>query len=84
MKSEGYSPRKVVLGVATARSSELDKRAIAKEKILLVISTKAIAVENQAIGNRARLKHSRFLKLGSDRSITVCDRGMWLSKMSLN
>ena len=53
MKSEGYSPRKVALGVATAGSSELDKRAIAKEKILLVISTKAIAVENQAIGNRA-------------------------------
>ena len=53
MKLEGYSPRKVVLGVATAGSSELDKRAIAKEKILLVISTKAIAVENHAIGNRA-------------------------------
>ena len=53
MKLEGYSPRKVVVGVVTTGSSELDKRAIAKEKILLVISTKAIATENQAIGNRA-------------------------------
>ena len=43
MKSEGYSPRKVVVGVVTTRSSELDKQAIAKEKILLIIYTKAIA-----------------------------------------
>ena len=43
MKSEGYSLWKVVVRVVTARSSELDNRAIAKEKILLVISTKAIA-----------------------------------------
>ena len=53
MKSKGYSPRKVVLGVATAGSSELDKRAIAKEKILLVTSAKAIAVESQAIDYKA-------------------------------
>ena len=60
MKLEGYSPREVVVGVVTTRSSELDKRAIAKEKILLVISTEAIAVENRAIGNRARVEGNRF------------------------
>ena len=63
MKSEGYSPRKVV-GVATAGSSELDKRAIVKERILLVISTEAIAVERQALGNRVRGECIRLSKLG--------------------
>ena len=62
MKSAGYRPRKEASGVATVRSSDLDKRAIAREKTLLVISTEAIAIENQAIGDRVRLKHSCFLK----------------------
>ena len=61
MKPAGYRSRKEVSGVATVRNSDLDKRAIAKEKTLLVISTKAIAAENQAIGERVRLKHSCFL-----------------------
>ena len=64
MKSEGYSPRKVIVGVATAGSSELDKRAIVKERILLVISTEAIAAECQAIGNRVRAEGIRLSELG--------------------
>ena len=38
--------RKVVVGVTTVESSEFDKRAIVREKILLVISTEAIATES--------------------------------------
>ena len=45
MNEEGYSPRKVVVGVTTTGRSELDKRAIVIEKALLVKSTKAIAAE---------------------------------------
>lgn len=44
---------KVVARVTTARSFEPDKRAIYREKALLVKSTKAIAVEGQATCNRA-------------------------------
>ena len=60
MKSGGYRSRKAVLGVATVRSSDLDKRAIAKEETLLVISTEAIAVENQTIGDIGRFEYSSF------------------------
>jgi hypothetical protein len=38
--------RKVVVRVTTVGSSELDKHAIVREKTLLVIFTKAIAVES--------------------------------------
>jgi hypothetical protein len=60
MKYESYSPRKVIVGVTTAGSSEADKKVVIKEKILYVKSTRAIAVESQAIGNRVRAECIRF------------------------
>jgi hypothetical protein len=60
MNYEGYSPRKVIAGVTTAGSSELDKRVVIKEKVLHVKSTRAIAVESQATGNRVRVECIRF------------------------
>ena len=56
--------RKVVVRVATAGSSALDKRAIVKERILLVIFIEAIAAESQAIGNRVRAEGIRLSELG--------------------
>ena len=62
MKLAGYRPRKAIWELQPSEAPCLDERTIAKEEAPLVISTNAIAVGNQAIGNRVRLKHSCFLK----------------------
>jgi hypothetical protein len=54
MKSAGYRPRKEVSGVATVRSSDLDKRAIAREKTLLVIFAKSHSCREPGYRHRAR------------------------------
>jgi hypothetical protein len=56
---------KVVVGVTTVESSKLDKRVIFKRKIFLIIFIKAIAVDNQVIGNRIRVECNSILDLES-------------------